>query len=556
MDWSRAPKALLDRVEVLEGGGSHLYGNGAMGGVISLFTKAVAPGDYRIVADGGMRDSKHLFGAVGTALSPSLSLSLVGDYGDGGGYRLLASPGAGPADFPSTSARGNGIARFEYAPSADVSAFVTAQFFHDERRVEGQLGRTTRTDGATTLGLSIGAGNPGLLSARAWLRNMREDQRLTTIIPGNGSNRGAEQSITFYHIPSYDRGVSVSWSRNDLWKFANVGLGVDYRSLAGMLDERNYANSAVATPTSRFTSAGNQTFRGAYITAMFSPRERWSMEVTARTDRWGNSDGVTTDDTGISTYPTSGRNAFSPRGGVRYTFDSTLALHVAGYQAFHAPNLSQLFRKSIQGAVALLPNPELLPEFVMAWEAGADWQPRTWVQLKGTLYRANYRDLSVSSNGNSRQRTSSLFARSLGAQVSLAVRPVEGLDLSGSMNFDDARVTNPGESGFGKNARLPRVPLQRVLVSAAWRSGAVGMVTLAGRYEGKSTTTGGRMLNDYRVYDASYERAIGAGLRLLLAVENLYDVKYQVNLTGNGSSTLTTLGTPRTVRLGIEASRY
>src|SRR5262249_7950724 len=39
IDWGRVPKAMLDRVEVVEGGTSHLYGNGAMGGAISFFTR-------------------------------------------------------------------------------------------------------------------------------------------------------------------------------------------------------------------------------------------------------------------------------------------------------------------------------------------------------------------------------------------------------------------------------------------------------------------------------------------------------------------------------------
>ena len=44
IDWGRVPKGMLDRVEVVEGGTSSLYGNGAMGGVISFFSRPLAPG--------------------------------------------------------------------------------------------------------------------------------------------------------------------------------------------------------------------------------------------------------------------------------------------------------------------------------------------------------------------------------------------------------------------------------------------------------------------------------------------------------------------------------
>ena len=37
IDWGRMPKGSVDHVEVIEGGTSNLYGNGAIGGVISFF---------------------------------------------------------------------------------------------------------------------------------------------------------------------------------------------------------------------------------------------------------------------------------------------------------------------------------------------------------------------------------------------------------------------------------------------------------------------------------------------------------------------------------------
>ena len=46
IDWDRVSKSRVERVEVFEGGASSLYGNGAMGGVISLFTRPAAPGSW------------------------------------------------------------------------------------------------------------------------------------------------------------------------------------------------------------------------------------------------------------------------------------------------------------------------------------------------------------------------------------------------------------------------------------------------------------------------------------------------------------------------------
>ena len=96
VDWSKIPKSLLDRVEVIEGGTSNLYGNGAMGGAISFFSRPISPGSVDLQVDGGSRDAKHFFGAAGIPIVPSLSMMVSGDYGDGEKCRSKAGHGKLP----------------------------------------------------------------------------------------------------------------------------------------------------------------------------------------------------------------------------------------------------------------------------------------------------------------------------------------------------------------------------------------------------------------------------------------------------------------------------
>jgi outer membrane cobalamin receptor len=133
IDWGRVPKALVERVEVLEGGGSNLYGNGAMGGVISFFAKPIAPGSYELQLDGGSRDAKHVYASAGVPLAPSLTAMVSGDYLDGGGYRMIAPANAGPVDHRSEISSRNGMARMEFAPSKRLSTFVSGNVYNDNR---------------------------------------------------------------------------------------------------------------------------------------------------------------------------------------------------------------------------------------------------------------------------------------------------------------------------------------------------------------------------------------------------------------------------------------
>jgi hypothetical protein len=48
-----------------------------------------------------------------------------------------------------------------------------------------------------------------------------------------------------------------------------------------------------------------------------------------------------------ATYADKSAGAFSPRLGARYQLHSTFSLHGAVYKAFRAPNLAELYRKSV-----------------------------------------------------------------------------------------------------------------------------------------------------------------------------------------------------------------
>ena len=79
------------------------------------------------------------------------------------------------------------------------------------------------------------------------------------------------------------------------------------------------------------------------------------------------------------------------------------------------------------------------------------------------------------------------------------------------------------------------------------------------RHEGRTTTLGGIGLAPFTVVDANVQRELVPGLRGFVSVENIGDVKYQVNIAGAGTAAnpfVYSIGLPRTVRAGIEAFRW
>src|SRR5690349_2901042 len=399
IDWGRVPKGMLDRVEVVEGGTSSLYGNGAMGGVISFFSRPLAPGAVDMMVEGGSRDIRHGYASAGVPIFGAFTANVSGDYLQGGGYNLIEPAKRGTIDVASGVIQRNAYARVNYAPSSRFSAFVSGHKFGDNRNTGTPLSYQTRDQGDIDLGLDVGSYGSGLLSVRAWDGKQDEHQRSTAIRAGG---RAAEDSSIVANVPSHDWGASAMWTRSGLLGLESFSLGGDYRHMQGNFDEVDFntagcpAAGTCGTIARTILSGGDQALSGVFAQAIASPITPLRVELSARVDQWNNNNGHSIDAAaGAQTYQDRSKTSFSPRLGVRYVLLSNLSFHGAVYRAFRAPNLAELYRKQINATTVTIPNPDLAPETAFGREAGLDWQPANWVQLKGTYYVADYRDFNV-----------------------------------------------------------------------------------------------------------------------------------------------------------------
>ncbi|HKN64856.1 MAG TPA: TonB-dependent receptor, partial [Gemmatimonadaceae bacterium] len=269
---------------------------------------------------------------------------------------------------------------------------------------------------------------------------------------------------------------------------------------------------------------------------------------------------------GAQTYQDRSKTSFSPRLGIRYALLSNLSFHGAVYRAFRAPNLAELYRKQITATTVTIPNPNLAPETALGREGGLDWQPASWVQVKGTYYVADYRDFNVptaiaaGSPGcgaapNCRQRLNVSASRSTGVEGYLALRPLSQLLVSGSVNYDDARQQSGIAAGTTNKPHINRVPSPKQTVRASYSSATFGDWTAIWRHEGHTTTLQGVWLEPFSVLDVNVQRELLPGFTGFLSVENITNEAYQVNLTA-ATNGIASLGLPRTFRVGLRVERF
>ena len=580
IDWGRVPKSMLDHVEVVEGGTSSLYGNGAMGGLISFFSRPMAPGSADLQIDGGSRDARHFYGAAGVPLFGALSANVNGDYQEKGGYNVIAPDDRGPVDIASNVIQRNAYGRLNFAPSADLSAFVTGHLFGDSRGLGTPLTFDNRDQRNLDLGVDYQGFGSGVLNVRAWDGRQLEDQRSSAI--RSATLRNAEDSSLTAEIPSHDWGGSAMWSRNGLLsgKLSTVSFGGDFRHVQGDFNEVDFNTAGCpAAPTCGgvarvVQSGGNQVLSGAFAQTILAPVTPLSVELSARVDQWSNDDGHSFDAAaGNVSYPDRNKTAFSPRLGVRYQVSSNFSLHGAVYRAFRAPNLAELYRKQLSATQVTIPNPNLDPETAVGREAGFDWQPIDWLQMKGTWYVADYNDFNVPVTlttdkpadcgliATCRQRLNVSKSRSQGGEAYLALRPLQSLFVSAGVNYDDDRQQSGIAAGTASDHKphINRVPSPRQTIRATWSSATYGDWTAMWEHEGRTTTLGGIGLAPFSVVNANVDRELVPGVRGFVSVENIGDVRYQVNIAGAGTATnpfIVSQGLPRTIRVGVEAYRF
>lgn len=546
IEWNRAPRGQLDRVEVLEGGGSSLYGNYAMGGVISLFSRPITTRGYDVTASVGSRGATDL-SLYGSGVRGVLGYAVAADYGAGGGYTVLRPDQRGPVDQRSEAARRNATARAEYALPRGGRLLATANLFSDDRALGTPL---TQPNRRRIAGATLGADLRGIAGGRLELRTFGQSQHYASRASRVNAARTRETPLVAQIIPSRDLGGSAIWTRSG-GRIEQLSIGADVRRMAGRLDEAVY--DTAGRFQGRRSAGGVQLVGGVFVQTVLAPTAPLRIEASARADAWRSSDGSRADATGptpIDTAYSARRDAaFAPRLGARYALGRRFTIRASYYGAFRAPTLSEQYRTFYSGPNTFQGNPALTPEHLSGADAGFDWRPMGALELRATAFRNAYRtldDFTVVAHGGPGggvilRRENVGRARSTGVESEIALRPTAALTLAGSFNYDDARVTATG-------APVNRVPLQRAQGRITYADPRLAMVNAVVRYEGVSHALGGARLAPFGVLDLDVRREVVRGGTVFAAVENAFDRAYTVNVAGP----LQSLGLPRTIRAGVE----
>jgi outer membrane receptor protein involved in Fe transport len=552
--WEEQPELSVDRIEVMRGGASDLYGSSAIGGVINVLP-------VRPVSN--LAEVRSSYGGLGTYDTSGLLETKFGAWG------LLAAGGAigtdgfiqeapyqrGPVDTASNMHGQNGLIDAEHV-RGPLRLFARGSGFNEARA----NGTPFQQNGTRLWRYATGADWEGPHNATAVLRlyGSTEHYRQTFSSISNAptpayptcSYRCGETPTRFTLAPDNELGAVARW---------NQPIGTEFLVIAGadVHDVRVWDREQTLGPAGVLTNLhDHQRDAAGYAEAMWT-HHTWTATASSRLDWFQNYDTHLVIWNGSAWVPspvqppTSYETLFDPRIGISRKLGSHWALSASGFRAFRAPTPSELYRSTQVGNKLTLPNPALLSERATGWETGVASQWR-WGTVRTSYFdtQVNRPIVAVTTNPNSspilllRENLGQIESRGVGIDFELAPQP--WLAVDGGYQYAHA-VVSRGTQDLGN--WIPEVARNMGSLNVRAFRPRLGTLTVQGRMSGIQYDDDANMflLHSFFRLDAYGSHEFGSHLEVFAAGENLLDRSIEVSKTPT-----TTLATPRVARAGLQ----
>ncbi len=549
--WDRVPRTAVDRVELMRGGSSDLYGSDALSGVINLLTRPPSHSTIDVEASYGTRDTGDLSFFASERLK-GFGIAVFGEAFKTDGYFLIAPELRGAADEEAASKHRVISLLLDYNWNTENSVFARGTLFDEDRHNGTKLQRNDTATESAAFGVRTRTSDGSHWNLALFANQQRFHQSFTAV----AADRNTETLTRLQFVPSRDAGFSFNWSRLSYEKHLFVA-GVDLRGVRGTSDEIVY----VAGRPSSFVSAGGRQRRiGFFAQDLFNISRRWQLALSARYDNWRDSSAASVEKvlaTGVVRprfFEPRSTDAFSPRLSLIFRPSEQFVLRAAAYRAFRAPTLNELYRSFRVGDTMTLANENLTAERLTGGEVGGNWSwaGRTNVRLTGYWTEivnpvTNF-TLSVTPALITRQRRNLGRTRSRGIEAEAEFRVANYWSITAGYLFADATVREAPQDPRLEGLWIPQVPRHQFTLQTAYSHPKHVTASIQFRATGRQFDDDQNRLplGSFAVIDAMVARPLNRYFEVFVAVQNLLDERFAV-----GRTPLETLGMPRMVRGGV-----
>ncbi len=522
------PLAAIERIEVVRGPMSSLYGSDAMGGVVNVITRKVPDSAMMTITAGAIINEDGDYGDT-TMVNFWTGAPIVSDKVGFQLYGGIVDRAEDDIYFPTSFTAGgnklndgniNGKLAFVLAPGHDVT-------------VEGGYNVVTYTD---TPGRSAAA-NSALLQER----HERNYQALTY----TGEFGGANTRLAVYRenevLENLQGGVPLA-AKPDL-----VNLTVDALATVPMFGW-NTLNIGAQYVHTKVTGIGAQDSVSGYVNDDEATRESWAIFAE---DQFKPVEDLTVTAGGRLDHSDQFGSHFTPRLYANYTFAPGLTLRGGYAGGFRAPTLRQSvasYCMSTGGGSLprgpLCGNPDLKPETSDTKEIGIRYDGPGKLSLGVTAYHTLFKNKVVSFDSGEvdpvdPRRPLYIYDNVdrviiQGIEVNAVAPLTAGLLLSANYTYTDSERRGGGEPAFDGSS-LDGLPLDKTPEHVAnarldWQVTDRFSAYALGQYQGKQYYTGfrngavrSRTREAATTFDLGLSYDVNENLALKIAVLNITD---------------------------------
>lgn len=607
--WFKLPLSNIERVEIVRGGNSSLWGNMAVAGVVNVVSKRVKDNAGEAMLSVGSRGTVNVAVSKNFAVSDALSFHLAADIYHTDGYQT--TPSEYLWRFPKKGAvvteNRNVQLTTYFKPATDLSGFVRLGYHVQDQDISYENGSNVQRspDFAANLTKAFGTSS---LSANAWAQQVRFEKyngsscyyqggtscvnsNSASLTPASVNSNVVEFYTQYGHQRYQEQGASLTYSERLAGKWTGFEAGVDYRGLKAEDTEYFYTTpSNPARPQGNFNSTtsgeGRQTFTGLFGQTRVFPIDPLEITLSARYDTWRISDRANTRTTaaGVTTggdLPASDKTAFNPSLALRYELTDAASVRAAAYKAFRAPGFNNLTRTFGTGTSTTIANPDLAPETLTGWEVGSDYRKGP-LSLSATYFMYDIKDMIATytakagsapaqvqlicggaalpgCGGAAKYYTNDQDGRSHGIELSGNWRISHDLSLDAWYTHTETYLTRHGGIVTDPlRVQLAGVPKDLASIGANWKPTPRLRTFAEVRYIGamlldttsnSSTMRFGQGSNT--IVNASATYALEKTVDLFGSVVNLFDRGYSENTYAYNQPYNRTLSQPRTLTAGV-----
>ncbi len=537
-DWQitqAIPIEMVDRIEIIRGPASALYGANAAGGVVNIILKQ-GKKVPKTTIKGGYGSFDHYRGSLATEGEfDKFNIALAGFYEESDGTNVVennVNASIHMIDDCDYDKRGVTV-----NSGYDFTDRTQLQFFYSYMNNQYTRGRPNvggdwdYNMAALTLNQDLG----DTIHLRAYAAYRKDDYLHLYDRGGTNYDPSRKRNMDLEETPLELQGIFRLGGSHTLTSgffFNNQSTDQEYTDLTGYTSSYNYGLEYKV-----------QTLAG-YLQDVWNITDKWVMTLGARYDHWKNYDNYfdkySNPDPGDRT-----DSNISPKAGIRFNLDSATSFWGSYAMGFTPPTPDQLYNNSTSGGSPRVANPDLKPETTNSFEIGADKWFGNRFQSTTTCFYSYTKDKIMSWFDASNVWVNKNIgeSESYGVEFSLAYYLTDNWTLKANYTYNKATISdNPSDASIEGNY-LPFCPKHKANFNVIYNQPGNFGVSAGVRYLSKQYSNDANTETNSNGEDLMMDASVVVDLKgtkhfminkgfikqidLSLGIDNLFDEEYR-----------------------------